>query len=309
MMFSLTLKRFGQRCLILPLSAVLASLVLPGCPQASSGDGAKPAASEEALPAASAGLAEPGAEGAGTTGTPRPDGSAPELSGCRPLSQDAGPPRTVLAALIEQHPGALLGIDVSHYDGRPDWSQVAASSVSFVYVKATQGIHFHDPCFPYNAEGASANGLLWSAYHVLDPSADGEAQAEVFLKAIGDRKYTLPLVLDIEDHLVAGHPVADVNDKIARWLAYVNKEANHKPMLYLGHDLMKSYFKGTWYFGDHHIWFADYDGKANPDYFQGMPAWSIWQFIDRGEIQGIRSALDVSLYRGTREQLAALLNP
>lgn len=239
-------------------------------------------------------------------GTPR--GDAHEWPRCKARSHDSKRRRISLEKLSAKYKGALMGIDVSHYDGRPDWSEVAASGVTFAYAKATQGTGFHDQCFERNAEGASASGLLWGAYHVLDPKADPEKQAEWFLKVVGDREYSLPLVLDIEAHLMEGHPVADIRDRISKWLAYVEKQTKRKPMLYVGHNLMKSYFKGKWYFGDHKVWFADYNYRSHPDYLESMPAWSIWQFSDKGQVPSIRSALDMDLFRGTRKQLASLVN-
>ena len=78
-------------------------------------------------------------------------------------------------------------------------------------------------------------------------------------------------------------------------------------MLYVGHNLVRSYLDKKWPLGDYPVWYADYNGESKPDYFASMPAWTWWQFVDNGEIPGVRSAVDVSVFRGTREQLEALL--
>lgn len=318
----------GRLCIA--STCMLAHLVAFGCsPSKSSGDAveklaivegkltaeqtkltetqAKLTETQARLTAAEALLAEYGEKPPAPGEQPKPHTSPDKWKRCRALTHDTTSPRTPLADLAKRHPGVLMGIDLSHYDGRPDFGQVAAANVAFVYIKATQGTGFHDPCFQRNAEGAGAANLLWGAYHILDPKSDPVAQADVFLKAVGDRKYTLPLVLDIEDHLVNAYPVDDITDKISRWLAHVEQQSGHKPMLYVGHNLMKSYFKKQWSFGDHKVWFADYNNKANPDYMASMPAWTLWQFVDNGQVPSIRSAVDTNLFRGTREQLTALL--
>lgn len=61
--------------------------------------------------------------------------------------------------------GNAQGVDVSHWNGAIDWPKVAASSISFTYIKAIQ--NSVDKRFVENANGAKAAGLLIGAYHYL----------------------------------------------------------------------------------------------------------------------------------------------
>ena len=63
----------------------------------------------------------------------------------------------VLAASVCAPAGAATyakGIDVSHYNGAIDWTQVATASYRFVYAKATEGSTLIDPTYSINRTGA-----------------------------------------------------------------------------------------------------------------------------------------------------------
>ena len=45
---------------------------------------------------------------------------------------------------------SYVGIDVSHHQGRILWDEVAKENIDFVYIKATEGATYVDPCFHYN---------------------------------------------------------------------------------------------------------------------------------------------------------------
>ena len=70
-------------------------------------------------------------------------------------------------ALTASSNNQYLGIDVSNWQGYIDYSQVKASGVEVVYIKASEGTTFKDPYFEYNYENAKANGLKVGFYHFL----------------------------------------------------------------------------------------------------------------------------------------------
>ena len=61
----------------------------------------------------------------------------------------------------------IQGIDVSDWQGYIDYSQVRASGIEVVYIKASQGSNIKDPYFDINYENAKANGLKVGFYHFL----------------------------------------------------------------------------------------------------------------------------------------------
>ena len=87
------------------------------------------------------------------------------------------------------------GIDVSWYQKKIDWKQVATSKV-FAFIKATEGTNLEDKSFASNWSGAQNAGLLRGAYHFFHPSVDPIDQAEFFLSTVVTCE--LPPVLDVE---------------------------------------------------------------------------------------------------------------
>ena len=101
----------------------------------------------------------------------------------------------VLAASFSAPAGAATyakGIDVSHYNGAIDWTQVATASYRFVYAKATEGSTLIDPTYSINRTGGKSFGLRVGAYHFARPSgatdpariANAITQADFFLTVV-----------------------------------------------------------------------------------------------------------------------------
>ena len=62
--------------------------------------------------------------------------------------------------LLKGNPRYREGIDVSHYQGRIDWDQVAGSEkICYVYLKATEGATYVDDTYERNLREAKRVGL------------------------------------------------------------------------------------------------------------------------------------------------------
>ncbi len=125
--------------------------------------------------------------------------------------------------------GRARGIDVSHWDGAVNWSNVAAAGVNFAVAKATQGADsnssaYLDAQFATNWQGMKDNGIIRGAYHFLGlPLAatpqsnwndDIHAQIDHFLAVLGPlQPGDLPPTLDIEN-----------GDSPSRWKALIAQD-------------------------------------------------------------------------------------
>ncbi|HWF20072.1 MAG TPA: GH25 family lysozyme, partial [Verrucomicrobiae bacterium] len=69
--------------------------------------------------------------------------------------------------LLAQRP---LGIDVSSYQGTPNWSSVRGSGIVFAWAKATESTTITDGDFAYNENNGKAAGVLMGAYHFAHPN-------------------------------------------------------------------------------------------------------------------------------------------
>ncbi len=204
------------------------------------------------------------------------------------------------------------GIDVSYWDAGIDWPKVRATGQRFMFAKATEGITYKDPTFDDNWFGAKSAGLLRGAYHFFRCNVDAKKQADYFIDYVKSVKDNgeLPPVLDLEtndgmtkDKIV---PAAKV------WLDRVEAAFGKKPIIYSGQYFLQDYLvvagggPPPWA-KDYPLWLAQYPNQ----YVEGMkPAlprgwfnWTIWQYSDKGKVNGINAAVDMNLFNGTLEEL------
>lgn len=81
----------------------------------------------------------------------------------------------------------VKGIDISRYQGEPDWEAVAADGWKFAFIKATEGTSILNPEFAQQYEGSYDAGLIRGAYHFATPdTSSGRAQANYFVDHGGD---------------------------------------------------------------------------------------------------------------------------
>ena len=92
----------------------------------------------------------------------------------------------------------VQGIDVSHHQGRIDWSSLPGQGVRFAYIKASEGEQYRDSRFQENWQGASSAGLARGAYHFFSFCRPGAAQAANFIATVPARQPMLPPVVDVE---------------------------------------------------------------------------------------------------------------
>ena len=204
------------------------------------------------------------------------------------------------------------GIDVSYWDSGIDWPKVRATGQRFVFVKATEGVSYSDPTFAGNWSGAKTAGLLRGAYCFFHPGLDPAKQAEYFIKAIQATKDNgeLPHVLDLEAH--DNQPKARIIERAKTWLDAVEAAFGKKPIIYSGQYYLQDYFSETGggppvWAKDYPLWLAQYPTQYSPGMVPVLPKgwfkWTLWQYTDKGVVNGINAAVDMNLFNGTLEEL------
>lgn len=143
------------------------------------------------------------------------------------------------------------GIDISHHNsGEPEWdslrvmigadgktvrSMKAAKSilpVTFVFIKATEGLDFKDRNFKRNWVEAGKRNYARGAYHFYRSSKDPVIQAQNFIKTVGELRYRdLSPVLDVET-IHRGCSRKSLNDNLLLWLKIVGEKYGRKPVIY-----------------------------------------------------------------------------
>ena len=204
---------------------------------------------------------------------------------------------------IQPVPNALLGIDVSHYQGVIDWPKVAAAGVKFVFIKATDGATLADPMAKTNASGAAAAGLPFGFYHFWRPTDDWRAQADFFLSVIDDaaplaNAGVLPSVLDIEVGSLSEDNQGDA-------LSWVKAAPGQIAIVYVSPSYARfNLTDPAWI--QYPLWSAHYTELPQPN-TDKWPTWMFWQRQGNGTIPGISTPVDIDWFNGSEEDFQKLI--
>jgi lysozyme len=167
-------------------------------------------------------------------------------------------------------------------------------AIKAVIVKATQGLTFHDPEYAATMAAAAVNNLLQGSYH-FGSLADGMAQADFFLKTRLDAHAPGLMVLDFEINKTAGTMTLDQARDFVRRIKSVT---GVWPVLYAG-GYLKMTLNGApdETLSQCPLWLAQYG--PSPILPPGWDAWALWQYTDKGEVDGIGGTVDRSRFNGT----------
>ncbi len=207
------------------------------------------------------------------------------------------------------------GIDVSHWQGRIDWTQVARSGVDFAIIKATEGAGTADEWYHRNRNRARRAGLYVTAYHFAHPGLSGRGtrsqrvvrnariQARFFLKNANLSPNDLIPALDLE--MAGGLGSSDLQLWTITFLRTVQASIGARPMVYSTAAFWRSHLGDTAKIaraGFHVFWVAHWDARI-PD----VPGrkwlgagWTFWQWTDCGRVKGIYNCVDRNTYTSTK---------
>lgn len=196
------------------------------------------------------------------------------------------------------------GIDVSHHQGQIDWPKVALSAagsdcpVKFVIIKATEGGTFLDPDFETNLKGARDVGFVCGVYHFYNPDTPAGKQAEFFISNVKLNKGDFAPVVDVER---TGRSDKELQEGLAEFLSILEKHYGAKPVIYSSAKFRKRHLDSA-RFNYYPAWIAHYY-VVRPD---SDVKWRIWQFTDRGRVDGISEYTDLNVFSGTEADFNSL---
>lgn len=195
----------------------------------------------------------------------------------------------------------VRGIDVSHYQEEIDWLRLRNASmnndpISFVIVKATEGVSLFDQYFNENFYQAKANGLIRGAYHFYIPTANPREQAKFYLRQVHLEQGDLPPIIDVEE--IKGKTASELRNDVKIWLDIVENQYGAKPILYTSYKFFLDYFN-TQEFQEYPLWIAHY--YVPKLRYKGK--WVLWQHTDCGKIDGIKGKVDCNIFNGSLREL------
>jgi lysozyme len=199
----------------------------------------------------------------------------------------------------------VIGVDVSHHQGRVDWGALAGDGIAFAYIKATEGESFRDANFSMNWSGAAAAGLPRGAYHFFTQCRGGFDQARNFIAKVPRDPRALPPVVDAESmgHCTQGPPVGTVAGELETLLAQLAAHYGRRPLIYTTAEFHDTYLKGQ--FPRDRFWLRS---LVIPPLFR-YEQWILWQYQNRGQRRGVQGPVDLSAFRGSRQDFATFAQP
>lgn len=197
------------------------------------------------------------------------------------------------------------GIDISKHQGRIDWESVSEHTsndigISFIFMKASEGISIRDKMFHSNWKEAQDYNLLRGAYHFYRPHLTPEQQFSLFKSQVTLVKEDLPPVLDVE--IRGSCAPARLKKNVKRWLELAERHYGVTPILYTSYSFYKHYFSGK-EFNKYPLWIAHY---ATDDLNRLTTHWDFWQHNEGGHVKGIRGSVDFNVFKGNFNELLRL---
>ena len=203
---------------------------------------------------------------------------------------------------INLQDATITGIDLSHNNGTINWEKVRTNStpISFAYIKATQGVGYKDPANVSHANGATLIGMKIGYYHFaslnnnLDPSKDAANEARYFdsvLKTLPPAKLLPALDIETNDKKLN---TQQVQQWISSFLLTMNSLGHMNVMLYSYKPFFDDNLPANHPFGSHPLWIAQYRNVAAPSLPKGWSKCAVWQYSDKGKVNGINGDCDMN---------------
>jgi lysozyme len=204
------------------------------------------------------------------------------------------------AAAMSDHPSC---IDISHWQGFPDFDKVRAAGVVACILKATEGLSFVDQARAPNTIAATRAGIACCTYHWLSPNNAAE-QMKFYLATVdpspGER-----MVVDYEED---GCTIDELHQAVQ---ALLDDPRGLQITVYSGHLLKEQLGSSHDAFlaSNTDLWLAQYT-SGEPSWPAGTyDHWALWQYSESGEVNGIDdSNVDLNRFNGSNDELVAWIS-
>jgi GH25 family lysozyme M1 (1,4-beta-N-acetylmuramidase) len=207
------------------------------------------------------------------------------------------------------------GVDVSHWQGKINWSAVKEDGIDFAIIKlggrsvGKKGSCYIDNRFKYNIKNAIKSKIDVGVYFFSQAITEKEAieEASIVLEYIKDYELTYPIVFDWEE----GHSFRSCNAnltakkvaKIATAFCETIKSKGYEPMLYGNKYSLIGSKAVSLLNNKYKFWLAHYTNSVNKASSYKKP-YQLWQYTDHGRVDGINGNVDLNIaYFGYSMQL------
>jgi GH25 family lysozyme M1 (1,4-beta-N-acetylmuramidase) len=187
---------------------------------------------------------------------------------------------------------SILGVDFSHWQGKPDCQKLKDNGVRFAIVKAgevlvnrpNKPLYFDDK-HDRNIAQLKAVGIPCSSYYYFHPSAGASKQANHYASIWKKNPPDLPPVIDCEDS--DGYLPKDVGRQLLAFIDAIKQKIGIQPIVYSRNGfLVNNCGNPDWPTGTK-FWIARYAqtiGSLSPKIKDNT---IIWQYTDRIKLPGL----------------------
>lgn len=190
----------------------------------------------------------------------------------------------------------IKGIDVSSYQGKPDWPKVSNSGVKFAILRIHQksGV---DTSFEHNYKGCKSNGILIGGYkysYALTP-AQAIDEAENVISVLGGRGLDFPIFYDLEWSQQRSLGKQAIENVAIAFLTRI-KKAGYKVGIYCNLDWYNNVLTDV--LKKYDCWIARYPASDNGSVQERLrPNVGVcWQYSSKGKVSGINGNVDMNVF-------------
>lgn len=190
----------------------------------------------------------------------------------------------------------IKGIDVSSFQGKPDWTKVKNSGIKFAILRIHQksGI---DTSFEHNYKGCKSNGILIGGYkysYALTP-AQAIDEAENVISVLSGRGLDFPVFYDLEWSQQRSLGKQAIENIAVAFLTRI-KKAGYKVGIYCNLDWYNNVLSDA--LKQYDCWIARYPANDNGSVQERLrPSVGIgWQYSSKGKVSGISGNVDMDVF-------------
>jgi len=192
------------------------------------------------------------------------------------------------------------GIDVSKHQGDIDWNLVAQDGVEFAFIRVGNrgygtGKMVEDEFFEDNIKEAILAGIKVGVYYYSQAINEEEVleEAQFVLEKIAPYKIDCPVVFDVE-RVTEGEGrmnaiSVEERTRLASIFCQSIEAAGYEPMIYHNTEMGIMMLDLT-ALEDYDKWFAAYSDKFYYPY-----EYKVWQYSQKGKVQGIKGDVDLNI--------------
>lgn len=192
----------------------------------------------------------------------------------------------------------IKGIDVSSYQGKPDWAKVAKAGYKFAILRIHQKTGV-DNSFEYNYKNCKSNGILAGGYkysYALTPTQAVD-EAEAVIEVLNGRGLDFPVFYDLEWSRQESLGKQAIENIAVAFLTRI-KKAGYKVGIYCSRSWYINYISDN--LKKYDCWIANY---PKPQLDNGTlqerlrPSIGVgWQYSSKGKVSGINGSVDMNVF-------------